>query len=151
MNDTTKSQLYEVIRCTRHLFQQLRAVSDELHEDIDATASQRAVLEFLDQYNSQTVPQIARERSVSRQHIQAIVNELLARGLVETVDNPTHKRSSFIQLTSSGKRLFKSIKEREIKLLEMIEKQFTSTELQTTTQTLGAIDQFLKSGRWRQA
>ena len=132
------------------MFQQLRAVSDELHEDIGVTASQRAVLELLDQYNSQTVPQIARERSVSRQHIQAIVNELLARDLVETVDNPTHKRSSFIQLTSSGRQLFKSIKERETKLLEMMEKQITTIELQTTTQTLGAIDQFLKSGRWRQ-
>ena len=150
MNDTIKSQLYEVVRCTRRLFQQLRAVSDELHEDIGVTASQRAVLEFLDQYNSQTVPQIARDRSVSRQHIQAIVNQLLARGLVDTVDNPIHKRSSFIQLTGSGKGLFKSIKEREIKLLEIMEKQYTATDLRTTTQTLGAIDQYLKSGRWRQ-
>lgn len=149
MKDTIKSQLYEVIWCTRRLFQQLRAVSEELHEDIGVSASQRAVLVFLEQHEPQTVPQIARDRSVSRQHVQAIVNELLTRGLVEAVVNPSHKRSSLIKMTSSGKRLFNEIKERETKLLEKMETQFSMTDLQITIKTLQDIDQFLKSGRWR--
>ncbi len=64
-------------------------------------ASQRAVLEFLSQQQAQIVPQIAREISVSRQHIQTVVNDLLALGLIEAVENPTHKRSSLIQLTNA--------------------------------------------------
>ena len=49
-----------------------------------------------------TVPQIARMRPTSRQRMQRLANELAAEGLVKFVDNPKHRRSKLVQLTSSG-------------------------------------------------
>lgn len=147
MMDSNQSTLYEVILRTRRLFQQQRTAGDALHGDSGITASQRAVLEFLSQYQPQTVPQMAREKSVSRQHIQKIVNQLLARRLVEQIDNPSHKRSRWIRMTRSGNRLFDSIKRREAKLLDVMEKKFTKKDLRTTAQTLQAIEEYLQANQ----
>ncbi len=57
----------------------------------------------------QTVPQLARIRPVSRQHIQKIANEAEAEGLIEFIDNPAHKRSRLIQLTERGRALHKQL------------------------------------------
>ena len=105
MTELMSSPLYQVIWRTRRLFQRLRATGEELHEDSGITPSQRAVLEFLSQHQPQTVPQMARENSVTRQHIQIIVNKLLEDGLVECISNPAHNRSSLIQMTSSGRQI----------------------------------------------
>jgi DNA-binding MarR family transcriptional regulator len=49
-----------------------------------------------------TVPQIAEMRPTSRQRMQRLANELAAEGLVEFIDNPKHRRSKLVRLTSKG-------------------------------------------------
>lgn len=49
-----------------------------------------------------TVPQIAQMRPTSRQRMQRLADELAAEGLVEFMDNPKHRRSKLVQLTSEG-------------------------------------------------
>jgi DNA-binding MarR family transcriptional regulator len=51
----------------------------------------------------QTVPVLARERPVSRQYMQQVVNEAMADGLVRLASNPRHKRSSLVELTNAGR------------------------------------------------
>jgi DNA-binding MarR family transcriptional regulator len=51
---------------------------------------------------AQTVPQIARSRPVSRQHIQKLANEMIVEGVIEWVENPAHRRSKLLQLTPKG-------------------------------------------------
>lgn len=51
----------------------------------------------------QTVPQLARARPVSRQHIQKLANEMAAEGLIRFVDNPAHRRSKLIEATPEGR------------------------------------------------
>ncbi len=149
MTESTNSPLYEVIWRTRRLFQRLRAAGDELHEDLGITTSQRAVLEFLSLQQPQTVPQMAREKTVSRQHIQMIVNKLLERGWVECIVNPAHTRSSLIRMTSAGTQLFGVIRRREAKLLAVIEKQLAKKNLLITAQTLQTLDEYFQSQQWR--
>ncbi len=149
MNKSPPSALYRVIWQTRRLFQRLRSTSDELLEGSGINTSQRAVLEFLNQQQPQTVPHIAREKSVSRQHIQIIVNDLLALELIESVENPAHKRSPLIQLTRKGKVLFESVQKKEAAFLKTTEKQFSQKELATTLNTLKSIDDYLASGDWK--
>jgi DNA-binding MarR family transcriptional regulator len=147
-----KSQAtYQLIWQTRRLFQRLRAVSEELLVGIGVNTSQRAVLEFLYQEKPQTVPQIAQERSVSRQHIQTVVNQLLTLGLIASSENPAHKRSSLIQLTRRGQNRFRSIQEREADFLETLAREFSREELTTTVNTLKALDTYLASGNWKQS
>jgi len=50
----------------------------------------------------QTVPQLARARPVSRQHIQKLSNEMLIDGLIRFIPNPAHKRSQLIEATPKG-------------------------------------------------
>jgi hypothetical protein len=59
----------------RHLFQVLKALADSVHKDAGLTASTRAVMESLAD-RPRTVPDIARSKSVTRQHIQLLVDEL---------------------------------------------------------------------------
>ncbi len=149
MTELMDSPLYQVIWRTRRLFQRLAAAGDELHQDLGITTSQRAVLEFLSQHQPQTVPQMAREKTVSRQHIQTIVNKLLERGWVECTVNPAHTRSSLIRMTSTGTRLFEVIRDREAKILAVMEKQLVEKELLITAETLQSIDEYLQSQQWR--
>lgn len=75
---------------------------DRLHAGTSITVPMRAVLEFLCREGPTTVAGMARARSVSRQHIQQIVNDLADDRLVERHDNPDHKRAPLIALTADG-------------------------------------------------
>lgn len=62
-----------------------------------------AILEIVHRFGARTVPQIARERSTSRQNIQILVDRLVDGGQVELTSNPAHKRSALVQLTEMGR------------------------------------------------
>jgi DNA-binding MarR family transcriptional regulator len=66
------------------------------------TLGMRAALELLLVGGPATVPRIARSRGVTRQHVQALVNGLLAQGLVALRPNPAHKRSPLVALSPAG-------------------------------------------------
>ncbi len=145
MKKSAPSVLYQLIWQTRRLFQRLRSTSEELLEGSGINASHRAVLEFLHLKQPQTVPGIANEKSVSRQHIQTVVNDLLGLGLIHSIENPAHKRSSLLQLTRRGKTLFESIQKKEALFLQKMEKQFSEKELISALNTLKSIDDYLAS------
>jgi DNA-binding MarR family transcriptional regulator len=113
MDATTK-----LIDEVRLLFHRLVEVTDELHVDLDVVASERAVLESLHREGASTVPDIARARGVTRQHIQTIVNRLLDEGRVVSAPNPAHRRSSLIDLTVDGRTLIDEVLRRERSYLE---------------------------------
>ena len=56
-----------------------------------------------------TVPQIAQMRPTSRQRMQRLADELAAEGLVEFIDNPKHRRSKLVQLTSKGDARYREL------------------------------------------
>ena len=128
--------LYQVIRNIRSNFHQLKALGDELHGNRGITAAMRAVMESLAEAGEQTVPHMARTKSVSRQHIQVNVDALGKAGLVRIRNNPGHKRSPFISLTGKGRSTFASMCRREEVPLEQIAKEFTVKELTTVSDTL---------------
>ncbi|NNE18685.1 MAG: MarR family transcriptional regulator, partial [Myxococcales bacterium] len=68
-----------------------------------------------------TVPQIARERGASRQHVQQLVDALLERDLVERRRNPNHKRSSLIALTDRGRALVENVRAEERDAIDRIQ------------------------------
>ena len=97
----------------RLLMHRVERFVDDLHVDLAVTTPERAVLEYLHRRGPATVPDIARARGVSRQHIQTIVNGLLDHARVETVRNPAHRRSSLIVPTDDGRRLIEEMLDRE--------------------------------------
>src|SRR5262245_15202680 len=103
----------------RHLFQVLKTLADALHKDAGLNASTRAVMEALTD-GPRTVPDIARRKSVTRQHIQLLVDELAKSDLVELRVNPAHLRSPLVALTRKGETVFAGIRKRELPLLERL-------------------------------
>ena len=52
-----------------------------------------------------TVPQIARAKCVSRQHVQGLVDAFWERRAVRLLANPGHARSSLVDLSDKGRAI----------------------------------------------
>ncbi|HTP27346.1 MAG TPA: MarR family winged helix-turn-helix transcriptional regulator [Anaeromyxobacteraceae bacterium] len=128
--------LYEVVREVRRLFHRLANCADRLHADLGVSAAQRAVLEALADDGISTVPDLARRKGVTRQHIQVLANQLQSAGLVETHPNPAHQRSSLLALTPAGRRAFDSMRAREERLFASMRRRFKTLQLEQVAQIL---------------
>ncbi len=128
--------LITLIDAIRLAFNQMRSSADAAHADLGITAALRAVLERLARGGPQTVPDMARARNVSRQHIQKIVDGLGEAGLIDMKANPAHKRSPLIVLSAEGRTLFAIIEKREVAILAGIGKILQGDNLAAATKTL---------------
>jgi DNA-binding MarR family transcriptional regulator len=131
------------------LFFRLRAVLEEIHGHSPVSGSMRGVMRELRRYGPLTVPQMARRRPVSRQHIQAIVNELQRAGLVTLVENPRHKRSRLVGLTPEGEAAMDEIIEREHSVLNEIDIPVSIEDLEQANETLSRVREMLEQPAWR--
>ncbi|MDH4278365.1 MAG: MarR family transcriptional regulator [Acidimicrobiia bacterium] len=125
----------ELIDEVRLLYNQFMELLDDLHRDVGLTPSQRAVLEHL-RRGEITVPSLARERGVTRQHIQSVVNDLVDLGLAETSDNPAHKRSPLIGLTPEGDRAIAAAIAREQQFMRTHLGDLDEREVRAAARTL---------------
>jgi DNA-binding MarR family transcriptional regulator len=96
-------------------------------------------MRILREEGPKTVPEVARMRSVSRQYIQKLANELIGDGLVEMIRNPSHKRSKRMQLTRKGEREFERLTARLREFLEGMAPEFRSRDLNAATRTIRAL------------
>jgi DNA-binding MarR family transcriptional regulator len=110
--------------------------SGEYLEDFGITVADRAVMEFLYPAHMLSVPEIAQLYKVSRQHVQVTVNSLIELDLVISKKNPKHKRSVLILLNDEGRDLFKKIKAREKKEVDLLFTNVSTSHLKHTRQTL---------------
>ncbi|MFC1415624.1 MarR family winged helix-turn-helix transcriptional regulator [Streptacidiphilus cavernicola] len=96
----------------------------------------RAVLDLLREQGPLTVPQMGRAQSLSRQFVQRMVNDATAAGLVRSIPNPTHQRSSLIQLTEPGRAAIAAVTAREHALLRQVGGDLTEADLATCVHVL---------------
>lgn len=135
--------LDQLIRQIRRAFQDLRVFGDDLHADDGITSAMRAVMEFCGERGPETVPAIARERNVSRQHIQIIADGLVDRGLAELRDNPRHRRSRLLALTRRGEDVFQDIRRREAQELQVLADGLSEQDVSAAAATLAALRSLL--------
>lgn len=143
MRRAREAALYEVIVEVRQLFHKMANAADELHRDVGISAGQRGLLERLTTGGPATVPMIAREKAVSRQHIQTLANHLLAEGLVEATKNPAHQRSALLTPTQSGRRSFEAIRSREAALLGPMSEKLATCDFAAVAEGLRQIGGYL--------
>jgi DNA-binding MarR family transcriptional regulator len=143
--------LDSIIGEVRSLFHLLRASAVDLHGLGPSSAGLRGVLESIAENGPQTVPQIARSRPVSRQHIQMLVNDLIQRGLVHLVDNPAHKRSRLVDLTEEGRLAHRRMRQIEERLLSRLPITASERELQTTASVLRQLREAIGKPAWRES
>lgn len=123
---------------TRLLFHALKRWAETLHEERQLSVSMRAVLELLLRAGPRTVPEMARARGVSRQHIQQQVDALFERGLLDRQANPAHRRSPRIVLTDRGRALVQDMRAEELDELAQMQVGVSDHAVQEATQVLGA-------------
>jgi len=129
----------DLLNEVRLLWHRLVQAGEKLHAGAPVTLGMRAVLEFLAREGATTVPDIARSRRVTRQHIQALVNGLLQKRLVELRDNPAHKRSSLVGLTPAGAETIRRMKRKEARWLATREFGVSPRELKAAGDALRAV------------
>lgn len=141
--------LDSLLRETAALFHRMRHAAEELHRQGEMSGGRRGVLGELDRLGSRTVPQMARARSVSRQHIQVLVNGLARDGYVELLPNPEHERSRLVRLTASGRSVVGEMNRREASILPLLNLELTDADLDAAATALRAVRQALDSDAWR--
>ena len=101
------SELQRMIAECLRLQGRLANVLGPIKDSADLSGVERLTLcAIVDAGAPATVPQIGRSLGHARQVIQRAARELERRGFVETRDNPSHKRASFLVATERG-RAFK--------------------------------------------
>ena len=131
------------------LFHCLQATAASVHMHGNLTAGLRGVLFGLAQGGPQTVPQMARLRPTSRQHVQVLVNRLQRLGLALLEENPDHRRSKLVRLTAEGERTVALIRDREAHLLELAAIPLSAAEIGSAAATLRAVRAALTGSRFR--
>lgn len=132
-----------VTRKVRACFNRLKALGDALHRDLRITAAMRAVMEALYEGGEQTVPQIARSKSVTRQHIQVLVNNLVEPGIVVTRANPDDMRSPLATLTKKGRAAFERMRQKEKIVLAELTRALARCDLDAAIATLDTLHAYL--------
>ncbi|MCU1602241.1 MAG: MarR family transcriptional regulator [Frankiales bacterium] len=99
----------ELLRTTGRL----TSATTELVVDLGLTAAQHTVLTaVVRSATPPTVPQIARSLGHSRQAVQRIADDLVTAGLLDSEDNPGHKRARLLVATERGTSLYRTSEER---------------------------------------
>jgi DNA-binding MarR family transcriptional regulator len=145
MSQTGTEAIQDLIEEIVVAFRQLRVVSAAIHGDGAPMPGQRGVLVDLERIGPQTVAGMARTRGVSRQHIQVLVDGFRARGLVETADNPVHRRSKLVALTHDGRALVKAMLKRESAALGALDLRVPPAQVRRAAATLRAFRQQLQA------
>src|SRR5260370_31350670 len=117
MNATQASAMLRLFDEIPAIFHRLKTVAADVHGLDAPSAGRRGVLRSLDTLGPQSVPQLARARPVSRQHVQVLVTGLLEDGLVAMEENPAHRKSPLVRLTPKGRRRLPAMPHRQAKLL----------------------------------
>jgi DNA-binding MarR family transcriptional regulator len=134
-----RGELRAVVDETVALYHRLRWVSEQIYGDEGGGAGRRGILRGVARYGEQTVPELARTRSVTRQHVQEVVNALAREGLVELAPNPRHKRSRLVRATPRGHALVVRMDETDDRVLAAVGKQLSTRDLAITARTLEAV------------
>jgi DNA-binding MarR family transcriptional regulator len=150
INSQHAAKVMDVLEEAVALFFRLRAVLEDIHGNSEISGSMRGVMRDLKANGPLTVPQMARRRPVSRQHIQAIVNDLLRASLVELRENPRHKRSRIVQLTSDGETALQDIVDREQAVLREIEMPVSEADLNHAHDVMISLREMMEGREWRE-
>lgn len=133
---TKVEKMVALTTAVRAVFNRLKGLGDDLHGDLEVTAAMRALMETLAADGAMTVPQIARLKGVTRQHIQLLADALIAAGFAAVKENPAHRRSALIALTDKGRRTFAKMRARELPIVAALADEFDAQELDRATTVL---------------
>lgn len=115
MQRSTEGQLFtEIVLEVFKLAGLLANEGDRLSRDQDMSSARWKVLGALARADSpMTVSQVAHSMGQSRQGVQRLANEMQASGVVEFVDNPSHKKAKLLAPTPQGLKVLEALEHRQ--------------------------------------
>lgn len=143
MSDEIHSDAYRLTRIIRRLCRVMGHNAGGHLEGLGVSAAERAVMEHLYPEAQLSVPEIARRYRVSRQHVQVTVNSLVDKGLAAGLENPGHKRSPLMALTDPGRRVFRTVLERDRTATEKLFENVPSEDRRRAREVLDKLDDYL--------
>jgi DNA-binding MarR family transcriptional regulator len=145
-------ELRAVVDETVSLNHRLQWVAERMYGEDGRRATRRGLLRGLVRYGPQTVPALAKARTVTRQNVQPVVDALLAEGLVRLAENPKHARSPLVTATPRGVELVKRWDQADARVLAAVGRGLSREELEITARTLRAVrERFETRLRWQSA
>ncbi|MCC6158656.1 MAG: MarR family transcriptional regulator [Deltaproteobacteria bacterium] len=139
---TSAEKLFDEVRLLWHA---LVKSGEEIHADGTISPGIRAVLEHVERHGPASVPHIARARRVTRQHIQGLVNDLVASGLARIEDNPVHRRSGLVRSTDAGTAALTKMRRREAEFLASRGLNVNSAKIERAAKTLRRVRERLEA------
>ena len=142
-----------VVDETIALYHRMRWISEQVYGDEGRSTARRGILRGLVRYGAQTVPALARARSVTRQHVQEVVDALLAHDLVVLEPNPAHKRTPLVRATQNGEALVREMDEIDAGVLGAVSNAVPPRDMELTARTLRTLRNAfeVQSSRWRRS
>ncbi|MGW7822206.1 MarR family winged helix-turn-helix transcriptional regulator [Streptomyces puniciscabiei] len=137
--DELAERLTEVFDLVGPLYRRVHRKVEQAAPIEGLSVGVRAVLDLLGKKGPMTVPQMGRAQALSRQFVQRMVNDAARLGLVESVANPAHRRSSLIRLTGPGRGAIAAVRAREHEVLRRVSGDLTMAEVDACVRVLAAM------------
>jgi DNA-binding MarR family transcriptional regulator len=97
------------------------------------------ILQILDAEGPITMADLARKRSVSRQYIQKIASEPIAKGWIRLDPNPADRRAPLMLITETGKRRLRSHRRRVDRALGNLARHVTADDVANASATIALV------------
>ncbi|WP_030572262.1 MarR family winged helix-turn-helix transcriptional regulator [Streptomyces aureocirculatus] len=134
--DDLAARLTEVFDLVGPLYRRVQRKVEQAAPLDGLSVGTRAVMVLLREHGPMTVPQMGRAQSLSRQFVQRMVNDAASRGLVESIPNPAHQRSSLIRLTEAGDAAITAVLTRERDALRLVGGDLTDADVAACVRVL---------------
>jgi DNA-binding MarR family transcriptional regulator len=135
-----------VVDETIALFRWLAWASDHIYDDGALGATRRWILRAIHRHGPQTVPALARSRTMRRQGIQPLVDALVLEGMISLRPNPAHKRSRLVVLTREGAARVERMDRVDTRVLGLVARGIAEPNLALTAATLARLRRGFESG-----
>ena len=124
-------------------FFRLNATGERLFAGLGQTPGKVSLMRSLMEQGPQSVAQIARARPVARQAVQRMADELAEHGLIEFVENPTHRRAKLARLTAKGKKMMEETMTAELKWAGRLTRNFGEGEVEIARDVIQRLTKIL--------
>jgi DNA-binding MarR family transcriptional regulator len=120
------------------LYYRLQAVDEQMHGPGTLSGSERAALYAL--FASETTaPELARQRHVSRQRSQQILNVLTKAGLAVRAPNPASEKSPLYRLTSPGRKAVGAMLRKEHRTYAQMQSRVSERKLRSALDVMRSV------------
>lgn len=114
---------------------------------VAVSKSAAVLLRTIQGHGPQTMPDLARRRGLSRQHVRSLVQELMGQGWIELHPNPTHRRSRLVNLSGAGRQVVEGWQQAEAGALRRLPCDVPRKRLERAALVLGELCRELEATR----